>query len=120
MGVVAFGGQDALDLAIRAVFDHRLLGVEIHRPALLPPDPHSLIQLVQSVQMRRQLGVFGADAGIAIGDDGRHRVVGQPGVRADHRLGKARANDSARGVKGHFAHQAQPVHLRIQRTQPIG
>ena len=89
MRVIALGGQNPLDLAICAVFDDGFLGVEIHRPAFFPARPQQLIQLVQPIQMRDQRSVFRPDLRVAVSDDGRRRLIGQPGVRAHHRLDEA-------------------------------
>ncbi len=70
--------------------------------------------------MRRQSGVFGAKLGIAFSDHRRHRVIGQPGVGAHHRLGETRTDNPPLGADGHFADQAQPVHIGIERTQAVG
>ena len=117
--VVPHLGHDPLDLAL-LVEDHPGLGgLEVDRAALgarLQQHPEHLVEVFQ---MRQQFAQLIANGRILLVQGGGDLGVGQPGMREHHRRIEAIGLDLAGQPDAHVADHAQPLDLRIQRTQPV-
>ena len=118
--VVALRRHDVLDLALLIEQHLRLDGLEIDGAALRARLGENVIQRVQILQMRHEMRRHRRADRSLQAERGRHPVVGEARLRAHHRGIEAVGPDLALRVHAHFAHHAQAVHVRIERTQAVG
>ena len=116
VSVIALDGPDLVDLAVRIQFEADLRQVELDRA---PPAARLREGLVQVVQPPDGLVNVSRHGSHIADQEVVDLAVGQPCTRAHDAFFEGRAGDLALGTDPHVANHAQPVDLRIQRTQAV-
>ena len=120
VGVVARLRAELDDLARGSQAELDFGAFKIDRAALLASLGQLLVELVQAVETRHQVGQFGARIGIPFANRLPDPGVGQARMRAHHRLVELRRDHLAGAIDLHVADHAQAVDLGIQRTDSVG
>jgi hypothetical protein len=122
--LVAYHRQDPLDLALAVENDARLVALEVQGAALLARRAQHLVELVQAPHRLQHVGMvqrdLPAELAVRLFQQGTDLGVGEPRLRVHHALVELVAGDTSRRRDVHVADHAQPVHVRIQRTQAVG
>ena len=74
---------------------------------------------MQVFEVRQELGVSGAQLGVAIDQHGGHLVVGEPRLRAHDGLEEAGAGDPTLVVEQQLGRHAEPVDPGVERAEAI-
>ena len=120
VGVISALGNDLRDAPL-LVTEHLGLGrLELDGPPLLACCLQRLIERVQVVDLRQHRFSVLDGSHVLAGQDAPDLVVGQPRRRIHDGRIELIGNHFAVSVDHHVGHQHQPVHLRIDRAQPVG
>ncbi|CAJ7112911.1 Uncharacterised protein [Burkholderia pseudomallei] len=119
MRVVTLARQNLLDLALCVADDVRLGRVEVDRAALLPRDEERLVDAVQVLQVRHQLGAARGLRPLRVREHRGHFGVREPRGRVDHGRIELIRLDVATRVDDHVAREHAAIDLRIQRAEPV-
>ena len=120
VGIVATLGDDPRDASL-LVAEHLGFGrLELDGPPLLASGLQRLVERMQVVDLRQHRFSALDGSHVLAGQDAPDLVVGQPRRRIHHGRIELIGNHFAVGVDHHVGHQHQPVHLRVDRAQPVG
>ncbi len=117
--IVAMVRAELHDFAGRRQPKFHLGAFEIDRTALLARLGEHLVQLMQMLQLRHDIGELFARLGVLFADRLPHALVGEARVRAHDRRIEFRARDFAVAIDLHIADHAQALHFRIQRADAV-
>ena len=118
--IVTCARDDLLDAAVVVADDLRLGRVEVNRTTAATLSQQSAIDLVQMQQMRHQIAPLGSLRPMGIAQNRRHLVVGETGVRADHRRIELVSLHLAAFADQHVADHRKPVFIGVERAQAVG
>ncbi len=119
MRVVAMARHDLLDLALRIADDVGLGRVEVDCTALLSRRVQGLVDAIEILQLRQQVGALGRFRPLGIRQHGSDFRVREARRRVHHGRIELICLDLAAGGDHHVADQHAAVDLRIERTQSV-
>jgi hypothetical protein len=117
--VIAMPRHDLLDLALRIADDVRFGRIEIDCATLLARRVQRLVDTVQVLQLRQEVGALRSFRSLRVGQNRGDFRISQPGGRMHYRRIELVGLDLAARGDHHVAYEHATVHLRIQRTQPV-
>ena len=118
MRIVALDRHNAFYLALRVKQDFSLSSLEINRAAFGARFHQFAEQRIEIFELRQQLALRGRAGGF-VHQHRRDDGIGQPRVRAHHRFMKRVIGNNTLRINRHVAGHAQPINIRVDRTQPI-
>ena len=120
VGIVATLGNDLRDAPL-LVAEHLGLGcLKLDGAPLLACSLQRLVERMQVVDLRQHRFSALDGSHVLTGQDAPDLVIGQPRRRIHDSRIELIGNHFAVGVDHHVGHQHQPVHLRVDRAQPVG